>query len=763
MYTVIVDRFKICGDNMDEITLSGVVDNIIYTNAENGYTVLNLLLDEEKDDVFVCCVGFLPDVNLGESLNVVGRRVKHPSYGDQLEVISYQKSLPVTEKAIERYLSSGIVKGIGKRMAKKIVDKFGRDTLMIIDTEPFKLADIKGISLTKAQEIGAVFKEQGELTRAVMFLQDYGVSVNYAVKIFKKYKDTTIAVVQKNPYTLADEIWGIGFKTADNIAQKLGVEPNSPYRIQAGIKYILNQAAGNGHTYLPEDELTRQVAEILATNEEGVAENLIKMHVASEIWIENSQPRRIYLNFYYYAESYIAKRLIEMTANKSADDPFVDAMIKDIEYEKDIVFADGQLKAIKTAMSEGVFVITGGPGTGKTTIINAIITILKAKDKKIELAAPTGKASKRMTEATGCDARTIHRLLGTTALEESGLHQRFTHNEENPVDADYIIIDEMSMVDVPLMYYLLKAVAEGTGLILVGDADQLPSVGAGNVLHDILSSGLIACARLNEIFRQAQESAIVTNAHKINRGEYPDLDDKTKDFFYMQRHNSDALLDTLAGLISQRLPKYLNCDPFDIKVLSPMRKTPLGVQSLNVMLQSILNPPLPNKREKEFRGTIFREGDRVMQIKNDYDLAWRAVDPLSNKMVDEGTGVFNGDEGVISFIDMENKALDVVYDDIRHVAYDFTRLDELDLSYAVTIHKSQGSEYRAVIMPLLGGPEMLMTRNLLYTGVTRAKELAVLIGSKESIFRMVDNDLQIQRYTGLALRLADFAALKNKS
>ena len=748
---------------MDEITLSGVVDNIIYANTENGYTVLNLLLDDEKEDIFVCCVGFLPDVNLGESLNVIGRRVRHPSYGDQLEVISYQKSLPVTEKAIERYLSSGIVKGIGKRMAKKIVDKFGRDTLMIIDTQPHKLADIKGISLTKAQEIGAVFREQGELTRAVMFLQDYGVSVNYAVKIFKKYKDTTISVVQKNPYTLADEIWGIGFKTADNIAQKLGIEHNSPHRIQAGVKYILNTAANNGHTYLPEDELTRQVSELLEINGDDITENLIKMHVSSEIWIEGTTPRRIYLNFYYYAESYIAKRLIDMASNEMSDDPLVDAIIKDIEYEKDIKFAEGQLKAIKTALGAGVFVITGGPGTGKTTIINAIITILKAKNEKIELAAPTGKASKRMTEATGCEARTIHRLLGTTSLEESGLHQRFTHDEENPIDADCIIIDEVSMVDVPLMYYLLKAVDRNTRLILVGDADQLPSVGAGNVLHDILSSGYIACAKLNEIFRQAQESAIVTNAHKINKGEYPDLNDKSKDFFYMQRQNYETLLETLTGLISQRLPKYLDCDPLDIKVLSPMRKTPLGVQNLNVMLQSILNPPAPDKREKEFRGTIFREGDRVMQIKNDYDLEWRAVDPVLNKMVDEGTGVFNGDEGVIGFIDMQNKSVDVVYDDIRHVAYDFTRLDELDLSYAVTIHKSQGSEYKAVIMPLLGGPEMLMTRNLLYTGVTRAKELAVLVGSRESIYRMVDNNLQVKRYSGLASRLEEFAKFKHKS
>ncbi len=745
---------------MDELTISGSVENIIYTNAENGYTVLNLLLDDEKEDVFVCCVGYLPDIVMGESLTVVGRRVRHPSYGDQLEVISYQKSLPVTEKAIERYLSSGIVKGIGKRMAKKIVDKFGRDTLMIIDTEPHKLADIKGISMTKAQEIGAVFREQGELTRAVMFLQEYGVSVNFAAKIFKKYKDTTIAVVQKNPYTLADEIWGIGFKTADNIAKKMGIEPDSAYRIQAGIKYMLNYAASSGHTYLPESELTYRVAELLETAADNVKQNLMSMHVASEIWIENSEERRIYLNFYYYAESYIAKRLTEMAAMHTSDDKFVDMEIRNIELCDNIKFAEGQLKAIRAAMTEGVFVITGGPGTGKTTIINAIIRILEQQQTVIELAAPTGKASKRMSEATGHEARTIHRLLGTQALDENSLHQRFTHNEEDPIDADCIIIDEVSMVDVPLMYYLLKAVAAGTRLILVGDADQLPSVGAGNVLHDIISSGQIACASLNEIFRQASQSAIVTNAHKINHGEYPDFDDTSKDFFFMKRSNSDQLLNTLAGLVSERLPKYLDCEPYDIKVLAPMRKTPLGVQNLNVMLQSILNPPAPGKAEKEFRGTIFREGDRVMQIKNDYDIEWYAVDS-TGRTVDDGTGVFNGDEGVISIIDNANKAVEVIYDDCRHVAYDFTNLDELELSYAVTIHKSQGSEYKAVVMPLLGGPEVLMTRNLLYTGVTRAKQLAVLIGSRESICRMVDNNLQVQRYTGLALRLNEFAALRN--
>ena len=743
---------------MDELTVSGSVENIIYTNAENGYTVLNLLLDEEKDDTYICCVGFLPDIVMGESLTVVGRRVRHPSYGDQLEVISYKKSLPVTEKAIERYLSSGIVKGIGKRMAKKIVDKFGRDTLVIIDTEPHKLADIKGITIAKAQEIGAVFREQGELTRAVMFLQEYGVSINYAAKIFKKYKETTIAVVQKNPYTLADEVWGIGFKTADGIARKMGIDPDSPYRIQAGIKYALSYAAASGHTYLPEDVLVGQVSELLEIQAETVNQNLMSMHVSNEIWIENADVRRIYLNFYYYAESYIAKRLVEMSRDRDVDDPFVDMEIKNIEKNEGIKFAEGQLRAIKSAMTEGVFVITGGPGTGKTTIINAIISILAQQQNVIELAAPTGKASKCMTEATGHEARTIHRLLGTASLAEGSLHQRFTHDEEDPIDADCIIIDEVSMVDVPLMYYLLKAVAHGTRLILVGDADQLPSVGAGNVLRDIIASGQIACASLNEIFRQAQQSAIVTNAHRINHGQYPDLGDKTKDFFYMQRGNADALLDTLVGLVSERLPRYLDCEPLDIKVLTPMRKTLLGVQNLNTLLQNALNPPAHGKAEKEFRGVIFREGDRVMQIKNDYDIEWTAVD-MNGRTIDSGTGVFNGDEGVITVIDNANKALEVVYDDYRHVAYDFTNLDELELSYAVTIHKSQGSEYKAVIMPLLGGPEILMTRNLLYTGVTRAKELAVLIGSRESIFRMVDNDLQVQRYTGLSLRINEFAAL----
>ena len=745
---------------MDEIKISGVIDNIIYANAENGYTVLQLLVDDdENEDTIVCCVGYMPDINLGESLRILGRAVKHPSYGDQLEIISYQKSLPETEKAIERYLSSGIIKGVGKRIAKKIVDKFGRDTLFIIDTEPQRLAEIKGITVSKATEIGAVFKEQNELTRAVMFLQEYGVSISYAAKIFKKYKDKTIATVQKNPYTLADEVWGIGFKTADGIAQRLGVAPDSPHRIRSGIKYVLDTAANNGHTYLPEVILLKETCALLETDEEAVAKNLMQMHVESVIWMDNSSPRRIYLNFFYYAESYIAKRLVEMTAHKAKTNPFIEAEIRNIELSENIKFADGQLTAIKTAMSEGVFVITGGPGTGKTTIINAIIGLLEEEGLKIELAAPTGKASKRMAEATGREARTIHRLLGTNFLNEDRQRQSFAHDEEDPIDADCIIIDEVSMVDVPLMYYLIKAVAAGTKLILVGDADQLPSVGAGNVLHDILESGVVPCARLTEIFRQAQQSAIITNAHKINNGVYPDMTDNKSDFFYMQRYSSDALLETLVGLVSERLPKYLDCDPIEIKVLTPMRKTPIGMHNLNAILQKVLNPPSITKAEKEFRGTVFRVGDRVMQIKNNYDMPWYIIG-TNGRTVEDGTGVFNGDEGVISYIDTENKSLEVTFDENRLAAYDFTQLDELELAYAVTIHKSQGSEYKAVIMPLLNGPEMLMTRNLLYTGITRAKELAVVLGSKETVFRMVDNNRQIDRYTGLALRIREFGEIQ---
>ncbi|MBQ9604767.1 MAG: ATP-dependent RecD-like DNA helicase [Firmicutes bacterium] len=745
---------------MDEIKISGVIDNIIYANAENGYTVLQLLVDDDaNEDTIVCCVGYMPDINLGESLRVMGRAVKHPSYGDQLEIISYQKSLPETEKAIERYLSSGIIKGVRKRTAKKIVEKFGRDTLFIIDTEPQRLAEIKGITISKATEIGAVFREQNELTRAVMFLQEYGVSISYAAKIFKKYKEKTIATVQKNPYTLADEVWGIGFKTADSIAQKLGVAPNSPHRICSGIKYVLDTAANNGHTYLPEVILLKETCALLETDEAAVVQNLMQMHVDSRIWMENSSPRRIYLNFFYYAESYIAKRLVEMSVHKAKTNPFIEAEIRNIELAENIKFAEGQLNAIKTAMSEGVFVITGGPGTGKTTIINAIIGLLEQEGLKIELAAPTGKASKRMTEATGREARTIHRLLGTNFLNEDRQRQSFAHDEEDPIDADCIIIDEVSMVDVPLMYYLIKAVSAGTKLILVGDADQLPSVGAGNVLHDILDSGIVPCAMLTEIFRQAQQSAIITNAHKINNGIYPDMTDNKSDFFYMQRYNSDALLDTLAGLVSERLPKYLDCEPMDIKVLTPMRKSPIGMHNLNALLQNVLNPPSITKAEKEFRGTVFRKGDRVMQIKNNYDMPYYVLG-ANGRVIEDGAGVFNGDEGIISFIDNDNKSLEVTFDDNRLAAYDFTQLDELELAYAVTIHKSQGSEYKAVIMPLLNGPEMLMTRNLLYTGITRAKELAVVLGSKETVFRMVDNNRQIDRYTGLALRIKEFGAMQ---
>ena len=748
---------------MDEIKISGVIDNIIYANADNGYTVLNLLVDDdEEEDTIVCCVGYMPDINLGESLRVLGRVVKHPSYGSQLEIISYQKSLPETEKAIERYLASGIIKGVRKGIAKKIVAKFGKDTLFIIDTEPQRLAEIKGITINKATEIGAVFREQNELTRAVMFLQEYGVSISHAAKIFKKYKDKTISTVQKNPYTLADEVWGIGFKTADSIAQRLGIAADSPHRIRSGVKYILDSASANGHTYLPEDILVKECCDLLETDAESIAKNLMQMHIESVVWIENGEPRKIYLNFFYYAESYIAKRLVEMTAHKANTNPFIEAEIRNIELSENIKFADGQFDAIKTAMSEGVFVITGGPGTGKTTIINAIIDLLEQEGMKIELAAPTGKASKRMSEATGREARTIHRLLGTNFLNDDRQRQSFAHDEEDPIDADCIIIDEVSMVDVPLMYYLIKAVAAGTKLILVGDADQLPSVGAGNVLHDILGSGIVPCVKLTEIFRQAQQSAIITNAHKINNGIYPDMTDNKSDFFYMQRYNSDALLATLVGLVSERLPKYLGCDPLDIKVLTPMRKSPIGMYELNRLLQNVLNPPSVTKAEKEFRGTVFRLGDRVMQIKNNYDMPWYILG-ANGRTVEDGAGVFNGDEGVITFIDTNNKSLEVTFDENKLASYDFTQLDELELAYAVTIHKSQGSEYKAVIMPLLNGPEMLMTRNLLYTGITRAKELAVILGSKETVFRMVDNNRQVMRYTGLASRLREFDRIQPES
>lgn len=742
-----------------QFIFEGTIDNIIFRNSDNGYSVFSITKeysskndDEDDGENEIICVGYITDINEGENIKVTGNLVIHPTYGKQFQIQEYEKTIPKTEKGIEKYLASGLIKGIGPKLANKIIKKFGMDTLEIMESEPEKLSAIRGITLERAVAIGQIFREQTEIRKAMLFLQEYGISPTYATKIYKRYKDKTIKVVQTNPYSLADEIFGIGFKISDNIAEKVGILKDSPYRIKAGIKFTLNKAAGNGHVYLPVDLLIEKTSELLNIPSEVIENYISQMNIENQIWREKTEQGIIvFLNSYYYAESYVAKKLLElsmMNENKNYD---YDMEIDLIEKEKGIVLAQKQRLAVKEAMTNGVLVITGGPGTGKTTTINTIINLLKKDGYDIELAAPTGRAAKRMTETTGIEAQTIHRLLGINYIDDDNKKQNFDKNEDSPIEADIIIIDESSMVDIILMSNLLKSIAIGTRLILVGDADQLPSVGPGNVLKDIIASNCIKVVRLTEIFRQAQESAIIMNAHRINNGQYPILNQKEKDFFFMQRKDINSLIETIIELSVKRLPKYMNCDKKEIQILTPMRKSHLGVINLNSILQDKLNPKDEEKNEKEYRGIIFREGDKVMQIKNNYNISWKLLE--NGRYIDEGVGVFNGDEGIIEEINDSSEYIKVIFDENKIVKYEYSQLDELDLSYAVTIHKSQGSEYKVVIIPIHSGPDMLLNRNLLYTAVTRAKELAVIIGIPETLFKMVDNNKEINRYTFLKNRI----------
>jgi exodeoxyribonuclease V alpha subunit len=741
----------------EQLLIEGIIEGVKYRNEENGYTVFTVIESEDADDEYIC-VGNLPSITIGENVRITGSVVVHPTYGEQLQVETCIQTIPTTEKGIERYLASGAIKGIGKVTARNIVKKFGADTFKIISENPERLAEVRGISENKAMQIGEIFHEQRELRDVVMFLQKYGVTTSNALKIYKRYKGSAIAVVEKNPYALADEIFGIGFTTADRIAANMGISPDSEYRIQAGIKYILTLSLNDGSVYLPINTLLELTSKLLGIDEDVISNLVTKLHIENQIYMERSEEEmRVYLNFSYYNESYVAKKLVELSHFKPESDVDYDVEISCIESYNGITFAPQQRTAVKEALTNGVMVITGGPGTGKTTIINAIISLLKAEDMDVELAAPTGKAAKRMSAATGEEARTIHRLLGLSFLDENSRKQSFDHDEDNPIEADVIITDESSMIDLALMTSLLKAIVAGTRLIIVGDADQLPSVGAGNVLRDIIASGVIPVVRLNEIFRQAKDSYIVTNAHLINKGEMPVIEKDSTDFFFMKSYNQEELIKTVISLVTSRLPKYLKCDSVDIQLLTPMRKSPLGVDNLNKVMQSCLNPPASGKFEKQHGGRIFRMGDKVMQIKNNYNLAWKTI--KNGKLLDEGLGIYNGDEGIITFIDDDNEYIEVLFDGERVVHYDFTQLDELELSYAVTIHKSQGSEYRAVIIPVHSGPPMLLTRNLIYTAVTRAKELVVLIGIPETLKRMIDNNRETSRYTALAERIRYFDSI----
>ena len=741
----------------EQVILSGVVENIIYQNGMNGYTVFELRPETDGDDEFeeLTCVATIPELNPGEQLRLSGSYTMHALYGRQFQVTYYEKTMPVTTDGMAKYLGSGIIKGVGEKLAQRIVAQFGEDTFVVLENSPELLARVRGITMEKALSIGVRFAETFAQRSTVMFLQNLGISPVYAQKIYKRYKNNAIDTIKNNPYVLADEIIGIGFKLADQIAARLGVDKAAPARIKAGVKYTLMQATGQGHVYLPKALLLQTAGEILDVPQALVDDHLTAMQFEHSIWQEKRDDDAIvYLNMYYYAESYVAKKLLALTQNVLDKSAQVDKEMKKLEAEQGIDLAENQKTAARAAMESGVLVITGGPGTGKTTTINTIIRLLQSSGCEIELAAPTGRAAKRMTEATGMQAKTIHRLLGATFNgDENARSMGFEHGEGSELESDVIIIDESSMIDIMLMNHLLKAIPTGARLILVGDVDQLPSVGAGNVLKDIIASSAVRVVRLTEIFRQAQQSAIVMNAHRINKGERPLLNEKESDFFFVKRTNLDDAVHAIVDLVTKRLPSYAGAKgSHDIQVLTPTRKTPLGVAGLNGVLQAALNPPHPSRAEREQRGMVFREGDKVMQIKNNYNMAWYVKDSYG-KTVDEGLGVFNGDEGIVARINDVGQWVDVLYDDERLVRYDYTQLDELELSYAVTIHKSQGSEYKVVVIPIFNGPPMLLSRNLLYTAVTRAKELAVIVGMPETLFRMVENDREVNRYSTLCERI----------
>lgn len=739
----------------DQQVIEGITNDIIFHNSDNGYSVFVLLTDKEE----ITCVGTILDIHEGENLKLTGSWITHPTYGDQFKIDLYEKTIPKTEHGMEKYLASGIIKGIGDKLAKKIVKKFGDKTFDIIEQEPQRLAEIKGITDEKAQNISEVFHQQRELRDVMIYFQNYGITPAYVTKIYKRYKSQTMNIIKANPYKLADDIVGIGFKMADQLARNMGVQIDSPNRIKSGVKYTLNQASNEGHVYLPKELLLNNASNLLSVKQEMVDNILIELQIEKQIYCETiDNDQRIYLSIFHNTEMSVAKKLLEINQTYDGDiNKALDYKIEQIEQKQNIKLAHDQRQAVKEAMTNGILIITGGPGTGKTTTINTIINLLESEDNEIFLAAPTGRAAKRMTEATGKEAQTIHRLLEINYLQEDSKRQVFQKNEDNPIEADVIIIDEASMIDILLINSLLKAILPGTRLILVGDADQLPSVGPGNVLKDIIKSNCIKVVKLTEIFRQAEESAIITNAHRINNGKYPIIDKKNNDFFFMNRASTESVVQTITQLTTTRLPKYINSNKKnDIQVLTPMRKSPLGINSLNQVLQNALNPPDSSKKEKEFRDIIYREGDKVMQIKNNYNMLWH-IENKNGVKIDEGIGIFNGDEGIISNINIRDSILTVIFDDGKIVEYDSTQLDELELAYAITIHKSQGSEYPVVIIPIHSGPPMLMSRNLLYTAVTRAKNLVVIVGLEETLNKMVDNNKEINRYSSLSYYLNNFA------
>lgn len=730
-------------------SLAGYVEHIIYRNADNGYTVLNLVSGEDE----ITCVGIFSVIAEGENIEARGEYTEHPTYGQQFKVTSFEEKAPEDEEAIERYLGSGAIKGIGLAMAARIVRRFKEDTFRIIEEEPERLAEIKGISNRKAMEIASQVNEKRDLRQAMIFLQQYGITMNLAVKVYQAYGQDVYGIIRENPYRLADDIDGVGFRTADEIAARVGIRMDSDFRVRSGILYTLLQASGEGHTYLPETELTPRASKLLNVTAEQVEKQYMDLAIERKIILKQMEDQtQIYAASFYYMEANTATMLKRLNVSYDVSDAEIEQQIRGIEKKSGMTLDEHQVTAVKEAVRNGLLVITGGPGTGKTTTINTIIRYFELEGLEIFLAAPTGRAAKRMSETTGFEARTVHRMLELNGgAEGSG---GFERDESNPLEADVIIVDEMSMVDISLMYSLLKAISVGTRLILVGDVNQLPSVGPGSVLRDIIQSHACNVVMLTKIFRQASTSDIIVNAHKINHGEEVILDNKSMDFFFLKRYDADVIINVVLQLIKQKLPKFVDATPYDIQVLTPMRKGLLGVERLNGILQRYMNPPANDKVEKEYGSTVLREGDKVMQTKNNYQLAWE-IRTKFGLTVDKGLGIFNGDMGIIRQINDFAEQMIIEFDEGRMVEYPYKLLDELELAYAITIHKSQGSEYPAVVIPLLGGPMMLMNRNLLYTAVTRARKCVTLVGNEVTFRQMIQNTSQQKRYSGLCDRLKE--------
>ena len=733
------------------------MEHIVFRNEENGYTVLNLTAESGE----VTCVGNFQAVHEGEYLEAEGEYTTHAAYGQQFRAETYRIKIPESGLALERYLGSGALKGIGPALAARIVRRFGEDTLRIMEEEPERLSEIKGISEKKAREIGEQMIEKSQMQNAMIFLAQYGISLSLGIKIYNQYQDALYRVLKENPYRMAEDIPGVGFRIADEIAARIGIRVDSGYRLQSGLYYVLGQAGAQGHLYLPRQELLYRAGQLLGVQADTLEKHLMDLAIDRKVILkeERQEGREPSVNVYtsqaYYLELNTARMLQELNIVCADQEEKLRQNVARMEKSSGIVLDEGQRQAVVQAVKNGLMILTGGPGTGKTTTINAMIRYFEGEGLEISLAAPTGRAAKRMKEATGHEASTIHRLLELSGMaEESSANIRFEKNAENPLEADVVIIDEMSMVDIYLMHALLSAIVPGTRLILVGDMHQLPSVGPGSVLKDMIRSEAFPVVRLEKIFRQAQESDIVVNAHRIQKGEQVVLDNHSRDFFFLQRNEIQVIQKVILTLVSRKLPGYVDARPQEIQVLTPMRKGPLGVERLNEILQKYLNPPSPEKAEKETSGGIFREGDKVMQIKNNYQMEWE-IRGRHGIAAQKGMGVFNGDLGTISSINPFAELLTVEYEEGRFAEYTFKQLDELELAYAITIHKAQGSEYPAVVIPLLGGPRMLMTRNLLYTAVTRARKCVVLTGSAETFRAMIENQREENRYTTLAQRIRE--------